>query len=264
MHDNRGTDIPLTPGDLLVDAHVTLGADDLDLIAEPDPPGVDTSPEGLLRLMTENLPAQVRFYPVIVLRDPAWRDTYTIIARRLGLAAPGPMVPVRQWRPEAGGIYVNAPDQLPLAHELLSGPAQRAIIDLESVSESALEAVRALVVEHRRVPVVFAGLGGRFWRFAALLAWQFEHVYLDTAKLTRRRLRTLFASRYQLARLLRDLQDRILFASGFPILSTASALHTFLPWCRGEGMIRKIVDSNARRVYVGMQEERAHGSTAGA
>jgi len=252
MFDKTVPQIEL-PNAILIDGHISIGAQDFGLIADSERVDPDTPAERVVELMKEKLPPQTRLRIAAVLHRDTWSPMLKNVGRLLGPDNVFLAVPADRWSPGASGLYVRTPEQRVQCRDRLDG-IRAVMLDLEGLGESVLEDFHNLVADHPAVPFVFASLGGRFWRFAMLLACRFDHVYLDTVHLTRRRLRSMFANRYQLARFLWRLQDRIIFGSGFPVMQSASVLHILLPWCRDAGMVRKIVQTNGERVFFGVKK----------
>jgi len=106
-----------------------------------------------------------------------------------------------------------------------------------------------LLEEFPHSTVIVAHLGGKAWRAAYLLARKHPNVYLDFAGITPRRLRCMFADRYQFRRLLDDLQDRILFGSNFPMLNPKSIVQLLRQWAPSGQALEKILCRNAAALF---------------
>lgn len=122
-------------------------------------------------------------------------------------------------------------------------------IEPEALADDLLVDLRKAIFARRETTFVFASLGGRYWRFATLLAGQTSNVMLDTSKLTARRLRSLMANRYQLGRLLNRYSEKLIFASGNPIARPLTLMAIILPWFSSSRAAEAVMRENALRLY---------------
>jgi len=118
-----------------------------------------------------------------------------------------------------------------------------------ALAEELLTPLRRTIERCHQTTFVMAGMAGPFWRFASLAARQFHNVFLDTAALTTRRLRSIFADRYQFAHLLNGLQDKIIFASGYPVTEPQWLLKALTPWFASDRARNAVLRENALRIY---------------
>lgn len=118
-----------------------------------------------------------------------------------------------------------------------------------ALNEAVLGPVRETIGRHGDTTFVLASLGGAYWRFASLLAWELPNVFLDTSAVTARRLRSMFANRYQLAQLLDRLYTKVIFASGFPEAQGPKLLALVQPWLTTDNVRQAVLRDNAIRVY---------------
>jgi len=150
-------------------------------------------------------------------------------------------------------VVGTAVDDRDTVSRLVGGtwPSRGGIIYISpyALSEDNLQQLRGMIETRADTTFVLSGMGGTFWRFAMLLACQFENVFLDTAGITSRRFRSMLTSRYQLARILNGLCGKLIFASGYPGAYPQDLLQLFVPWFTTDRACKAVLRGNALRIY---------------
>jgi len=251
----------------ICDGHVGIDPEDLPWGTDADqreqeslklPDNNENAVSQWLRDLDEQLPASVASHVVLVAKGETERTVDTldqllpriseprkvrILARpELAKAAP------TNW-PIAGLIIDNADTMEKVLEQASANRSRLIYIDPFLLSEQLLAVIREVVLTHPHTTFVFASLADRFWRFASLLARQADNVMLDTSELSTRRLRALFANRYQFARLINDLHERIIFAAGSPCVRPLNLLQALIPWFTTDQALKSVLRDNALRLY---------------
>ncbi len=106
-----------------------------------------------------------------------------------------------------------------------------------------------LVKRYSQARLIITHLGRDTWRAAYLLARQNQNVYLDLAGLTPRRLESMFTSSNQFSQILGDLQDQIVFGSGFPMVSAELIIKGLTKLAPSGQIAQKIFYQNALQLF---------------
>jgi len=106
-----------------------------------------------------------------------------------------------------------------------------------------------LLKQYLRARLIISHLGRDTWRAAYLLARQNQNVYLDLAGLTPRRLESMFTGPNQFSQILGDLQDQIVFGSGFPMVSAELIIKGLTKLAPSGQIAQKILYQNALELF---------------
>lgn len=106
-----------------------------------------------------------------------------------------------------------------------------------------------LLKQYLRARLIISHLGRDTWRAAYLLARQNQNVYLDLAGLTPRRLESMFTGLNQFSQILGDLQDQIVFGSGFPMVSAELIIKELTKLAPSGQIAQKILYQNALELF---------------